>query len=185
MADNQTNTGEWIEQLILQSAKMALRHYGDLRDADTGQQMSASDKEDIINCNESSWIKRVKDSISTDTEDKYASGAQLIKQLKEYWDTHPIKNDDEDLWNILRSADKSQWQSLIGAVAQLLRDGYEHKVWNKSLCQTALLDLLAATESDKWNTVMNEAFKGKSHRFKTQIWKVSRMAVEIVEPFTK
>src|SRR6056300_718006 len=114
MAESTIKTGEWIEQLILESAKMALRHYGDLRDSETGEQMSVSDKEDIINCNESSWIKRVKESITAEQEDKYTAGAQLIKELKEYWDTHPIKNDDEELWQILRRADKSQWQSLIG-----------------------------------------------------------------------
>ena len=48
------------DQLIMKSARMALRHYGDLRDEQTGEQINSSDKEDIINANESSWLKRVK-----------------------------------------------------------------------------------------------------------------------------
>jgi hypothetical protein len=52
------------EQLILESARMALRFYGDLRDAETGEQMSCDDKEDIINCNERSWIARVRENFT-------------------------------------------------------------------------------------------------------------------------
>ena len=54
------------DQLILASARMALRHYGDLRDEHTGEQMKSSDKEDIINCNEQSWLARVKQEVKHD-----------------------------------------------------------------------------------------------------------------------
>jgi hypothetical protein len=114
-------------------------------------------------------------------ETDYTAGAALIKQLKEYWRTHPVKNDDEALWDIFRSADAKTWRNLMKAVAKLIEEGYEHPVWKPELCVETLRDLYQATKTPIWETVLSPSMKGKSHKYKTQIWKVARMSVEIAE----
>lgn len=60
------NTLNRQQQLIVASAKMALAHYGDLVDTETGEQMSSQDKQDIINSNELSWIQRVEEAVGNE-----------------------------------------------------------------------------------------------------------------------
>jgi hypothetical protein len=64
--DNSNNkeeqmTDQQIDQLILTSAKMALANYGDL---------AIDNRQDIIEANEKSWINRVRENATTNTEDK-------------------------------------------------------------------------------------------------------------------
>jgi hypothetical protein len=54
-------TDQQIDQLILTSAKMALANYGDL---------AIDNRQDIIEANEKSWINRVRENATTNTEDK-------------------------------------------------------------------------------------------------------------------
>lgn len=54
-------TDQQIDQLIVTSAKMALSNYGDL---------DTQARQDIIEANEHSWIKRVREQASTNTEEK-------------------------------------------------------------------------------------------------------------------
>jgi len=48
-----------IDELIVKSAEMALENYGDLAYED-GKQLKPSEKADIVRCNSTSWVKRVK-----------------------------------------------------------------------------------------------------------------------------
>ena len=48
-----------ITKLVSTSAIMALEAYSDLREKETGEQMSVEDKCNIIRCNERSWLARV------------------------------------------------------------------------------------------------------------------------------
>ena len=111
------------------------------------------------------------------------SGAELIKSLKSHWQHNDITINDDALWQIYREADVNTWRSLIQCCVTLIGEGYEHPKWRTPQCQQYLGELLDATETDKWARVLSIKMKGKSHPFKTAIWRVSRMAVEIVEPY--
>ena len=50
---------EELKQIVSTSAIMALEAYGDLHNVETGEEMSAENKADIIRCNEHSWLIRV------------------------------------------------------------------------------------------------------------------------------
>jgi hypothetical protein len=52
-----------INDLIVRSAKMALRAYGGAYYKDTGQPLTPEDKADIITANSDSWARRVRDDI--------------------------------------------------------------------------------------------------------------------------
>jgi hypothetical protein len=119
------------------------------------------------------------EAITQDTTTDFTAGAQLIRQLKEYWEINPVQINDETLWDMFRAVDKHTWRNLIEAVAELLREGYAHPVWKTELCAVTLKQLLQDTRSPLWPVVMSRDFKGKSHPFKTNVWKVARISVEI------
>lgn len=117
----------------------------------------------------------------TDLDVKTQLGCELIQDLRTHWENNEVKLDDEALWQIIRSASPDQWRQAIKAIVTLLMEGYTHKIWNTALCYETLKQLRDATKDPKWERVMSESFKGKSHPYKTQVWKVSRMAVELAE----
>lgn len=55
-----------IQDIVSTSAIMALEAYSDLREKETGEQMSVEDKCNIIRCNERSWLARVMEQIHTE-----------------------------------------------------------------------------------------------------------------------
>ena len=55
-----TNTAT-EDQLIVRSARMALKAYGDLTESTTDEQITADEKALIITANERAWCQRVRE----------------------------------------------------------------------------------------------------------------------------